>query len=791
MIGAFEMSEYTALKQLALERYFSKMNDKQREAVFQVKGAVLILAGAGSGKTTVLVNRIANMIFFGDAYCHGEPCDISKEDIDFLRRYADGAENDGERLREIIAYDCVEPWNILAITFTNKAAGELKERLENMLGEAGQGLTAATFHSACVRILRRECDRLGYSKSFTIYDADDQKRLIKDCLAELGVSDKMFPPRSLIAEISSAKDKLIYPQQYAKINAGDYRKNVYAQVYALYQKKLEDASAMDFDDLIGKTIELFERFPDVLEHYQNRYKYILVDEYQDTNAAQYKLVSLLSQKYKNLCVVGDDDQSIYKFRGATIENILQFENQFDNCKVIRLEQNYRSTQNILTCANVLIQNNSERKGKKLWTAMGDGDKVCVYKAASTAAEAKFVAETVLQGVKDGGRYGDNAVLYRTNAQSNALEQAMISGGIPYKIFGGVKFYDRKEIRDILAYLHVIDNNSDMLRFKRIVNEPKRKIGEATVATIEQISSDIGDDPITVMRDSRELAPLSKKANQLTDLAAMFDYLKEISESVPLDELLDELMDKSGYLDMLLAQGDEGQTRLENINELKSNMVTYAEEAEEPSLSGFLEEISLYTDIDSLEESADYVAMMTMHAAKGLEFPTVFVVGMEDQLFPSRRSVEEGNIEEERRLAYVAITRAEKKLYLTYAKERLIYGNLNRATPSRFLSELPKENVEKQTDPSLDTASYRSSGYTSVTSGGDKSSASAFVRGAAAVKPAKLTESFSAGDRVSHKIFGEGTVLSAVPTAADVKLEIAFDKAGTKKIMAAFAKITKL
>ena len=782
------MSEYTDLKQLALEKYFSKMNDRQREAVFQVKGAVLILAGAGSGKTTVLVNRIANMIYFGNAYYEGEPTDISESDMAFLRGFAHGSESDKNRLRGIIAYDCVEPWNILAITFTNKAANELKTRLADMLGEAGSGITAATFHSACVRILRRECDKLGYPKSFTIYDTDDQKRLIKDCLSDLGLSDKMFPPRSIISEISSSKDKLITPKQYEQMYGNDYRKKTLSKIYALYQQRLKTAGAMDFDDLICNTVTLFEQFPDVLAHYQNLYKYILVDEYQDTNIAQYRLVAMLAAKFGNLCVVGDDDQSIYKFRGATIENILQFEGQFAGCKVIRLEQNYRSTQNILTCANVLIQNNSERKGKNLWTSMGDGEKVCVYKAANSAGEAKFVAETVLENLRLGGHYGDNAVLYRTNAQSNALEQAMIAGGIPYKIFGGVKFYDRKEIRDILAYLHVIDNNADIMRFKRIVNEPKRKIGESTVALIEQICSDIGDDPITVMRDSRELAPLEKKANLLTELAAMFDYLKEISDSVPLEELLDEVMEKSGYRAMLLAQGDEGQTRLENIEELKSTMVTYSEQADEPSLSGFLEEVALYTDIDELDGDADYVTMMTVHSAKGLEFPTVFVVGMEDNLFPSSRSVDEGNLEEERRLAYVAITRAKNKLYLTHAKERLMYGSVTYPSPSQFLNELPKENIEKRVDPALEAA--YSGG--SISAKAAQKTPQIFGKAAAVrPQPAKLTESFSAGDRVSHKIFGEGTVISATPTAADIKLEIAFDKVGTKKIMAAFAKITKV
>lgn len=786
------MTPYVDASRQALKKYFSRMNDRQLEAVFQVKGPLLILAGAGSGKTTVLVNRIANMIFFGNAYQSPKEDDASAEDMQFLRGYADGRETDGERLRSIVATDCVNPWNILAITFTNKAANELKERLFSMLGSAGDGITAATFHSACVRILRREGQNLGYAPSFTIYDADDQKRLIKACLEELDISDKMFPHKSVMGVISKAKDQLIKPDEFELSVGNDYRMKVYARIYKLYQKKLFDANAMDFDDLIAKTVELFEKFPDVLSHYQNLYKYIVVDEYQDTNMAQYRLVEMLSRKHKNLCVVGDDDQSIYKFRGATIENILQFENQFENCKVIRLEQNYRSTQNILTCANVLIENNNERKGKNLWTASGDGEKVQVYKAGNAVGEAKFVAETILDNIGKGKKYSDHAVLYRTNAQSNALEQAMIQSGISYKIFGGVKFYDRKEIRDILAYLHVIDNNADLLRLKRIINEPKRGIGDATVTLIEQISSDLGDTPVQVMRDSEKLAPLSKRSKQLTSLAGIFDELSEIAENQPLSELLDELVAKTGYLDYLLTQGEEGQTRLENINELKSTMVSYTENAEEPTLSGFLEEIALYTDIDTLDENADYVAMMTMHAAKGLEFPTVFVVGMEENLFPSFRSMEtEADIEEERRLAYVAITRAKEKLFLTHSRERLLYGNVSYNQPSRFLSELPRENIEKSAEKTIGETPKHGGNVILGSSSISLQKQLAELKKTAAKHDSTPQESYSIGDRITHKIFGDGTVINATPTATDTALEVAFDKVGTKKIMAKFAKIKKL
>lgn len=785
------MKSFNELKRLALEKYFSRMNEQQRQAVFKINGPLLILAGAGSGKTTVLVNRIANMIFFGNAYHCTSDSNAADEELRFLEDYANGLTSDNLTLRSIVATDCVKPWNILAITFTNKAAGELKERLKNMLGDEGEGITAATFHSACVRILRRECTALGYTPSFTIYDADDQKRLIKGCLSELDVSDKMFPIKSALGVISKAKDQMIYPDEFEKSVGNDYRMKVYANIYKLYQRRLKEANAMDFDDLICKTVELFEQNPDVLNHYQNLYKYIVVDEYQDTNMVQYKLVSMLSAKSRNLCVVGDDDQSIYKFRGATIENILQFEGQFENCCVIRLEQNYRSTQNILTCANELIKNNNERKGKNLWTASGDGEKVNVHKSENAASEARFIAETILENIGKGEKYSDHAVLYRTNAQSNAIEQAMIASGISYRIFGGVKFYDRKEIRDVLAYLHVIDNNSDLLRLKRIINEPKRGIGDATVTLIEQISSDLGDSPVQVMRDSENLAPLSKRSKQLTAVAEMFDELAEIAQTQPLDKLLDELMDKSGYQQALLLQGDEGATRLENINELKSTMVNYTEQAENPSLSGFLEEIALYTDIDSLDENADYVALMTMHAAKGLEFPTVFVAGMEENLFPSARSMEtDADIEEERRLAYVAITRAKKVLYLTHARERLLYGNVSYNQPSRFLKELPKDNIESTFEKVINSKPAPSKNITGAMSVSLQKQLSAIKKSASQATSAPA-QSFAIGDRVSHKIFGEGTVLGATPTATDTALEIAFDKVGTKKIMAKFAKITKL
>ena len=786
-------NEFFTLKRRALSKYFSKLNDMQREAVFTVNGPVLILAGAGSGKTTVLVNRVANMVYFGNAYNDtSRYAGTTPEDERFLSDYANGLTDDSERLRSIVAVDCVKPYNILAITFTNKAAGELKERLEKMLGDSSSGITAATFHSACVRILRREIEHLGYASNFTIYDTDDSQRLIKTCLSDMNISDKMFPPKLVLGEISHSKEAEVDPEEYARLAFGDYRKQTIAKVYEAYQKRLMNANAVDFDDIISLTVRLFEKFPDVLDHYSNLYKYILVDEYQDTNMVQYKLVALLSRKRRNICVVGDDDQSIYKFRGATIENILSFENQYENAKVIRLEQNYRSTQNILTSANEVIKNNKGRKGKSLWTDAGDGDKVTLYRASTEQGEARFVAEKILASVKAGGKYSANAVLYRMNAQSNAVEHALMASGIPYRVFGGVKFYERKEIKDIISYLSVINNENDILRLKRIINEPKRGIGAASVDLLEQISGNLGESPLQIMRTAQDIPMLSRTSLKLTQLAQMFDELKEHSTVIPLPELLDELMEKSGYQMYMQSLGEEGAARLENINELKSTMMNYYQDAEEPSLSGFLEEIALYTDLDEMNPEDDCVVLMTVHAAKGLEFDNVFVVGMEENIFPSSRSLDsEADIEEERRLAYVAITRARKRLYLSSAQQRMLFGSTSFNKPSRFISELPDETVDKQSErtavDAVKPAERRHEPSVSpFASQMEKLKASRPASGAQA-----SAQSFSVGERVYHNIFGEGTVLKATAMSNDTMLEIAFEKVGTKKIMANYAKIKKL
>lgn len=786
---------FTGAKRKALEKYFGQLNDMQRQAVFTVNGPVLILAGAGSGKTSVLVNRIANMVTFGNAYAdENVPAFINEKDIEFLESY--GGETDEEtvsRLAELVAVNKINPWNILAITFTNKAAGELKERLRSMLDKDADNVCAATFHSACVRILRREIENLGgYTSSFTIYDSDDSQRLLKSCYGPLDLSDKTFPPKMVLSIISSAKDRLITPDEFEATAKGDYRRMNIARLYRLYQIRLREANALDFDDIIRLTVELFEKYPDVLDHYRRLYKYVMVDEYQDTNQAQYRLVSLLAEEHRNICVVGDDDQSIYKFRGATIENILSFEEQFENSSVIRLEQNYRSTQNILNAANTVISNNTARKEKKLWTSAAVGEKVTIYKAFDETSESAFVANKISEAVQSGEEYGNFAVLYRMNAQSNSLERTFTQYGIPYRVIGGMRFYDRKEIRDITSYLAVLNNDRDMLRFRRIINEPKRGIGDATVSMIEQISNDLNISPIEVMRDSENYAPISKKNGILVKTAAMFAYLSDFAETHSLSELLDELLDKTGYANAMRAIGDEGIGRLENINELKTTMVQYTEEnGEEASLSGFLEEISLYTDLDKLNEEDNFVSMMTMHSAKGLEFPTVFIVGMEEGIFPSSRSMDNPeDMEEERRLAYVAITRAKKKLYITHAKQRMLFGSTNRNLISRFAKEIGQEYIEKIDS----TVRIREDADDKEVISGSVSKYSLqselASRKAEQVKKSVQAD-FSVGDRVKHNVFGEGTVISVKKISNDAMLEVAFNSVGTKKLMANFAKITKI
>lgn len=785
-----DIKNYNSAKQAALKRYFSRMNEMQQEAVFTVNGPVLVLAGAGSGKTTVIVNRIANMINFGNAY-FDTTREGSAEDIAFLRDYAEGKTDDFDTLRDIVAVEPIRPWNILAITFTNKAAGELKERLAAMLGDEAMNIHASTFHSACVRILRSEIEALGYGRDFTIYDSDDSQRMIKNVMGEMDVSEKQLAPKAVLSDISFAKDKMISPAELRADAGQDYRKKMVAKLYALYQERMKTANALDFDDILVLTVELFEQFPEVLEKYRSRFKYIMVDEYQDTNHVQFRLVSLLSEGHKNLCVVGDDDQSIYKFRGANIENILGFEEQFEGAKVIRLEQNYRSTQTILDAANSVISHNNSRKPKTLWTSGEKGDKVYWYKAVDETDEAKFVADTILDKYKETGRYSDCAVLYRMNAQSNSIERMLVKCGIPYRVYGGMRFYDRKEIKDVTSYLSFINNHNDMLRFRRIINEPKRGIGDSTLAIIEDISRDLKLSPFDVLKNCEEYAPLSKKVTALKNAYQMFEFLTEKSEELPLDEFLDVLLDKTGYLDSLKAL-ENADTKIENVQELRTSMVQYMEQADEPSLSGFLEEVALYTEADRDDGSGDKVTLMTVHSAKGLEYENIFVIGMDDGIFPSARSFDsEDDMEEERRLAYVAITRAKKHLYLTNARQRMLFGQTQHNVTSRFMKEIGSELVEKH-DNAAAMKQQLEAEDKSVT---EVRSATLQQQLARSKKTAggapKETVAYAAGEKVSHSIFGEGIIVSVKPMANDSMLEIAFDKVGTKKIMANYAKLKKL
>lgn len=783
-------AECIALKQQAFRKYFHSLNEQQQQAVFSVNGPVLVLAGAGSGKTTAIISRIVNMIYFGDGYAQADGY-LPEEDAVWLQAYIDGKEpEDVERLREILAIAPIRPWNILAITFTNKAAGEMRARLASTLGEElASSVHASTFHSACVQILRRSIERLGYGSDFAIYDADDSRKLMKSCLADCNVSEKQFPPRGIVQEISNAKDAMISPEEMWEDAGEDYRKQTVARLYAAYQRHLRESNALDFDDIIYLTVELFRRFPEELAKYQYRFPYVLVDEYQDTNHAQYQLISLLTHASGNLCVVGDDDQSIYRFRGATIENILGFEEEFPDCTVIRLEQNYRSTQNILDAANSVIANNTGRKSKHLWTNAGAGEKITWYRAADESDESAYVSDTILKQVKAGEKYSDHAILYRMNAQSNMLERALVHKGIPYRIYGGTRFYDRKEIKDILAYMSIVENPNDRVRFERIVNEPKRGIGNATLALLLQISQDLHLSPLEALQNVEQYPALSKKKTALKKFAELWEALITAEREQPLEQFLDTILEKTGYHGMLESMGEEGTFRLENIEELKTSILTYQNEAEEASLGGFLEEISLYTDVDKYEPDQDTVMLMTVHSAKGLEFRNVFLVGMEQGVFPGNRSLSTPqDLEEERRLAYVALTRAKEKLTLTTAASRMLFGMTMRNPPSQFLEEIDKSLLEEKTSRRQSKRGIPAGNAESV------QSISLLQQQMAASKKRVYQaqpKEFHVGERVRHAVFGDGTVLSITKMANDAMLEVGFDQVGTKRLMASHPKIKKL
>ena len=773
---------------------FSQLNAMQQEAVLTTEGPLLLLAGAGSGKTTVLINRIANLMRFGRGSDSNEiPDTVTEEDVLFLESLSEElSEQDRFRADRLCAVDPAVPWSIIAITFTNKAANELKERLSALLGPEAQDIWAMTFHSACCRILRRDIERLGYSRSFTIYDTSDSERIMKEIIKDMGLDDKTFPAKYVLGAISKEKDKMVSAQEMLARaeETNDLRALHIARAYVKYQTRLKDNNALDFDDIIYVTVKLLLEYEDVRQYYQKKFKYVLVDEYQDTNHMQYLLTSLLAGRYENICVVGDDDQSIYRFRGATIENILNFEKQYRGSRIIRLEQNYRSTQSILNAANAVISHNIGRKGKRLWTANGTGDPITVYEASDEGTEANYVAGKIITGSK-GKTFKDHAILYRTNAQSNALEFALKRNGIPYRVIGGMRFFDRAEVKDMLSYLCVINNRADDLRLKRIINNPPRGLGNKTIETAERLADAERKSLYSVISDPYSYGPLEKPALKLLKFSGLIEGMAQLLEDgMSLPDFYDELLIQSGYVDMLNAKDtEENKTRLENIRELKSSIQAYVQNAEIPTLAGFLEEIALYTDLEQYNESDDAVVMMTMHSAKGLEFPHVFLVGFEDGLFPGIRAIGDSEeMEEERRLCYVAITRAKQTLTITHAKQRMLYGRTSAALPSRFLREIPEECMVKK-------GGYRrvqesSFGY----DGGYSSYGSSYPIPSRKVQPkrqesamvtsAKATYlDLNQGDMVMHAAFGRGMVLSVMKMSGDALLEIAFDDIGTKKLMA--------
>ena len=704
--------EFCKLRDTYIEKQFGRLNEMQRAAVFTTSGPLLILAGAGSGKTTVLVNRIANLIRFGSA--HGSswtPREVTEDDVKALRTALMTGTDAPGWLDGMLRKDAVRSWNVMAITFTNKAAGELKERLRNMLGgEEGDEVFASTFHSACVRILRRWAEEIGYPRSFTIYDTDDSQRVMKTVYKELSVDDKFFPVKSAINQMSRWKDQLVSPAEALQTPAKDTKGALAARVYAAYEKKLKEAGAFDFDDLIYQTVQLLAEHKEVRDFYQNKYRYLLVDEYQDTSVAQFRLVSLLTGPEKNICVVGDDDQSIYRFRGATIENILNFERVYPGTKTIRLEQNYRSTSNILNAANCVIQHNTERKGKTLWTQNGEGDKVQVYTAENEQDEASHIADIIGQHLREGGHLADHAVLYRMNAQSAPLESYFTRAGIPHKIVGGQRFNDRKEVKDIHSYMSIVANPRDDVRLRRIINEPARKIGATTIDVIADLAGQEGVSMLEIIRHADQYAKLSRAIAPLYKFYQIYERLQDSLENKTLDEFASDVIEITGYKAMLEADAAKGHEdaadRLQNLGQLVNNVKNYCDQhGEEASLEGYLEDIALISDIDNYNESADQVVLMTIHSAKGLEFPYVFLIGMEEGVFPSEMSkYSEADLEEERRLAYVGITRAKKELYISNSVTRMLYGRTKRNEPSRFLREIEPEYLEETRSPVLEQRS---------------------------------------------------------------------------------------
>ena len=746
---------------------YDTLNEPQREAVYYTEGPLLILAGAGSGKTRVLTHRIAYLI-----------------------------EEKG-----------VNPWNILAITFTNKAAGEMRERVDRLVGFGSESIWVSTFHSMCVRILRRHISLLGYDTNFTIYDADDQKTLMKDVCKLLQIDTKIYKERALLAAVSHAKNELVTPEEFRLNAGGDFSQRKIAEVYEEYEKQLKANNALDFDDLLIKTVQLFQTQADVLEYYQERFRYIMVDEYQDTNTVQFELVRLLASKYRNLCVVGDDDQSIYKFRGANIKNILNFERYFEDAKVIKLEQNYRSTSNILNAANAVIRNNAGRKDKTLWTDNGEGEKIQYRQFDSAYDEAEYIVDDIRKRVREQEySYHDNVILYRTNAQSRLFEEKFVTANIPYKIVGGINFYARREIKDLLAYLKTVDNGKDDLAVRRIVNVPKRGIGLTSINRVQDYAAAYNIGFYDALRAVDLIPNIGRGASKLESFVALIEHFKTDAEDMSISDLLKEIIEETGYIESLQAEDMvEAETRIENIDELLSKVAAYEEDCEdrnEPaSLSGFLEEVALVADIDSLDEDTDYVVLMTLHSAKGLEFPNVYLAGMEDGLFPSYMTITSDDpeeVEEERRLCYVGITRAEKELTLTCARRRMIRGETQYNKMSRFLKEIPMELLstgavftKEKEEPEVKVSAYMQAkqAFKAKPFGGSAPYSQAPARSFG--KPSGKGLDYGTGDRVRHIKFGEGTVTAIVEGGRDYEVTVAFDTAGTKKMFAAFAKLVKI
>ncbi len=746
-------------KELDRMSIYDTLNENQKEAVLHTEGPLLILAGAGSGKTRVLTHRIAYLI-----------------------------EEKG-----------VNPWNILAITFTNKAAGEMRERVDKLVGFGSESIWVSTFHSTCVRILRRYIDRIGYQTNFTIYDTDDQKTLMKDILKTLHLDPKRYKERALLAAISSAKDEMITPDEYELDAAGDFGRRQIAKIYREYERQMRANNALDFDDLLVKTVQLLETQPEILDYYQERFRYIMVDEYQDTNTVQFKFVSLLARRYRNLCVVGDDDQSIYKFRGANIKNILNFENVFEDAHVIKLEQNYRSTENILNAANGVIRNNYGRKSKALWTDHGEGDKLKFCQFENEYEEADYVVSQIRAQVREGVRtYNDHAILYRTNVQSRVFEERLVNANVPYKVFGGVNFYARKEIKDILAYLKTIDNGMDDLAVRRIINVPKRGIGLTTINRVQENATERGISFYEALQSVDYIPGIGKGATKISTFVALIEHLKEHAKTMLVSELVQEILDYTGYEEELKEEGgEEAEERLAHIDELKNKIATYEESCEDemPTLSGFLSEVALVADIDSLDESNDYVMLMTLHSAKGLEFPEVYLVGMEDGLFPSYMTIIENDIEEleeERRLCYVGITRAMENLTFTCAKKRRVHGEIQYNKVSRFIKEIPAQLLSNSgTVQRKDVDMPKQNTYFQAKQSFKKEAFSATKPTQNFGVKAECSLSYEVGDRVRHMKFGEGIVISIVEGGRDYEVTVRFDNVGERKMFAGFARLEKI